>query len=146
MVTEEAIQLASGLIIIAVAQDDQMAAAHPDRGWRRKSKDRSRYRLSKIGEGLIRVGDEWITSTLIYDGMSRLKELKHATSSTTLYDDQFAYNSANQISQTVGLSQTRNYTYDNINRLTGEQSSRAALWSGQKGSPAGPVAAVPIEL
>ena len=51
--------------------------------------------------------------------MSRLKELKHATSSSTLYDDQFTYNTANQISQIAGLSATKNYTYDNINRLTG---------------------------
>jgi len=51
--------------------------------------------------------------------MSRLKRLKQENTSTTLYDDQFTYNTANQISQIAGLSQTRNFTYDNINRLTG---------------------------
>jgi RHS repeat-associated protein len=60
-----------------------------------------------------------ITSTYEYDGMSRLTRLKHENSSSTLYDDQFCYNSANLISQIAGLSATKNYTYDNINRLTG---------------------------
>jgi len=60
-----------------------------------------------------------ITSTFTYDGMSRLTRLKHENTSTTLYDDQYSYNSANQISQIAGLSATKNYTYDNINRLTG---------------------------
>ncbi len=66
-----------------------------------------------------RVAPNGVTSTYTYDGMSRLKELKHATSSSTLYDDQFAYNSANQTSQIAGLANTRNFTYDNIDRLTG---------------------------
>lgn len=66
-----------------------------------------------------RVAPNGITSTYEYDGMSRLKRLKHYNSTTTLYDDQFTFNTANQISQIAGLSQTRNYTYDNIDRLTG---------------------------
>lgn len=65
-----------------------------------------------------RVAPNGVTSSYEYDGMSRLKRLKHYTSGATLYDDQFAYNTANQISQIAGLSQTRNFTYDNIDRLT----------------------------
>lgn len=65
-----------------------------------------------------RVAPNGVTSTYDYDGMSRLKRLKHYNSSATLYDDQFAYNAANQISQIAGLSQTRDFTYDNIDRLT----------------------------
>ena len=59
-----------------------------------------------------------ITSSFTYDAMSRLESLKHENSSTTLYFDQFSYNSANQISQITGLSATRQFTYDNIDRLT----------------------------
>lgn len=59
-----------------------------------------------------------ITSSYEYDGMSRLKRLKHYTTGSTLYDDQFTYNTASQISQIAGLSQTRSFTYDNIDRLT----------------------------
>ncbi|MEO7659836.1 MAG: hypothetical protein ABIV48_09500 [Pyrinomonadaceae bacterium] len=52
--------------------------------------------------------------------MSRLKELKHTTITATLYDDRSVYNNtANPISQITGLSATKNYTYDNIDRLTG---------------------------
>lgn len=68
---------------------------------------------------LSRVAPNGVTSTYEYDGMSRLKRLKHYTSGGTLYDDQFTYNAANQISQIAGLSQTRVFTYDNIDRLTG---------------------------
>lgn len=66
-----------------------------------------------------RVMPNGITSTYTYDNMSRLKRLKHENTSTTLYDDQFTYNAANQIGQIAGLAATKNYTYDNINRLTG---------------------------
>ncbi|MFT3743932.1 MAG: RHS repeat-associated core domain-containing protein [Pyrinomonadaceae bacterium] len=65
-----------------------------------------------------RVMPNCVTSTYTYDNMSRLKRLKHENTSTTLYDDQFTYNTANQISQIAGLAATKNYTYDNINRLT----------------------------
>ena len=61
-----------------------------------------------------------VTSTYTYDGMGRLKRLKHENGSSTLYDDQYTYNPANQISEIAGLSQTRDYTYDNINRLAAE--------------------------
>ncbi len=60
-----------------------------------------------------------VTSNFEYDGMSRLKRLKHQTTSATLVDYQYAYNSANQISQITELAQTRNFTYDNVDRLTG---------------------------
>jgi RHS repeat-associated protein len=66
-----------------------------------------------------RVAPNGVTSSYDYDGMSRLTRLKHYTTGGTLYDDQFSYNTANQISQIAGLAQTRVFTYDNINRLTG---------------------------
>ena len=59
-----------------------------------------------------------IATTYEYDGMSRLKRLKDALGGTSLFDRQYAYNSANQISQIADLTNTRNFTYDNINRLT----------------------------
>jgi RHS repeat-associated protein len=60
-----------------------------------------------------------ITSTIDYDGMSRLKRLLHQSAASTLVDNNFTYNAASQISQIAELAQTRNLTYDNVNRLTG---------------------------
>lgn len=60
-----------------------------------------------------------IVTTYEYDGMSRIKRLKDVYSSTSLFDRQYSYNSANQISQIADLSNTRNFTYDNLDRLTG---------------------------
>ncbi|MCW5958626.1 MAG: RHS repeat-associated core domain-containing protein [Pyrinomonadaceae bacterium] len=59
-----------------------------------------------------------VTTTYEYDGMSRLKRLKDVSSTATLFDRQYAYNPANQISQITEPSQTRNFGYDNIDRLT----------------------------
>jgi RHS repeat-associated protein len=60
-----------------------------------------------------------VTSTFDYDGMSRLTRLKHQSTTSTLVDNNFTHNAANQISQIAELAQTRNFTYDNVNRLTG---------------------------
>ncbi len=51
--------------------------------------------------------------------MSRLTRLKHSDPFSSLFDEQYSYNTANQISQIAGLSSTKNFTYDNIDRLTG---------------------------
>ncbi len=59
-----------------------------------------------------------ITTTYDYDGMSRLTRLKDVNTTATLFDRQFSYNAANQISQIVEPSLTRGFGYDNINRLT----------------------------
>jgi RHS repeat-associated protein len=53
-----------------------------------------------------------------YDNINRLTRLKHQTSTTTLFDNQYVYNTAQQISQIAELAQTRNFTYDNTDRLT----------------------------
>ena len=44
--------------------------------------------------------------------------LKDVSSIATLFDQQYSYNSANQISQIAEPSQTRIFGYDNIDRLT----------------------------
>ena len=59
-----------------------------------------------------------VTTTYDYDGMSRLKRLKDDNSSATLFDRQYSYNSANQISQIVEPSSSGLFGYDNVNRLT----------------------------
>jgi len=59
-----------------------------------------------------------IITTYEYDGMSRLKRLKDALSGTSIFDRQYSYNSANQISSIADLVNTRNFTYDNVDRLT----------------------------
>ena len=51
--------------------------------------------------------------------MSRLTRLKHSDPFSSLFDEQDSDNTANQISQIAGLSSTKNFTYDNIDRLTG---------------------------
>lgn len=59
-----------------------------------------------------------VTSTYTYDGMSRLTRLKDAKGATTLFDRQYQYNAANQISQITEPAQTRIFGYDNTDRLT----------------------------
>ena len=60
-----------------------------------------------------------INTTYEYDGLSRLTRLKDASTETTHYNRQYAYNTANQISQITEPAATRNFSYDNIDRLTG---------------------------
>ena len=60
-----------------------------------------------------------VSSTFDYDNMSRLKRLRHQSSSATLVDNQYMYNAANQISQIADLTQIKNFTFDNVDRLTG---------------------------
>lgn len=60
-----------------------------------------------------------ITTTYDYDGMSRLRRLKHVRLGTSIYDFQYAFNSANQISQITNSAVTKAYSYDDVNRLTG---------------------------
>ena len=59
-----------------------------------------------------------VNTTFNYDGMSRLTRLKHQSSTATLTDNQFAYNTANQISQIAELTQTKSFGYDTTDRLT----------------------------
>ncbi len=66
-----------------------------------------------------------VSTNYEYDGMDRLKRLKHKYGffpdpPTILYDDQFSYNSANQIYQITGSAASalaKTFTYDAINRL-----------------------------
>lgn len=60
-----------------------------------------------------------ITSTFEYDGMSRLTKLKHQSATATLVENNFSFNGANQVSQIAELTQAKNFTYDNFDRLTG---------------------------
>ncbi len=59
-----------------------------------------------------------VTTTYDYDGMSRLTRIKDVNTSATLFDRQYSYNSANQISQIVEPSLTKDFGYDNSNQLT----------------------------
>jgi RHS repeat-associated protein len=65
-----------------------------------------------------RVYPNGVTTTYEYDDMSRLKRLKDVNTSGTLFDRQYQYNTANQISQITEPSLTRVFGYDNTNRLT----------------------------
>lgn len=58
-----------------------------------------------------------ITTTYEYDAMSRLIRLKDATAGSTLFDRQYSYNAANQISGIPEPSRTRTFGYDNVDRL-----------------------------
>lgn len=59
-----------------------------------------------------------ITTNYNYDGMNRLTRLKDETAAGALFDRQLSYNPANQIAQIAELTQTRNFGYDNVDRLT----------------------------
>lgn len=59
-----------------------------------------------------------VNTTYEYDGMSRLTRLKDLGTTATLFDRQYSYNSANQISQIIEPSLSRVFGYDNIDRLT----------------------------
>ena len=59
-----------------------------------------------------------VNTTYEYDGMSRLTRLKDVSSTATLFDRQYSYNAANQISQIVEPSLSRVFGYDNVDRLT----------------------------
>ena len=59
-----------------------------------------------------------LTTTYEYDGMSRLTRLKDANTAATLFDRQYAYNTANQIAQIAEITGTKTFGYDNIDRLT----------------------------
>jgi RHS repeat-associated protein len=54
-----------------------------------------------------------------YDGMSRLTRLEHRKDSTTIFDNQYLYNPANNIDQIISPTQTRSFSYDDVDRLTG---------------------------
>jgi RHS repeat-associated protein len=62
-----------------------------------------------------------ITSFYSYDNLSRLTRLKHdkVSPAANLYDFQYSYNNASQISQIADGVQTRDFTYDDVDRLTG---------------------------
>jgi RHS repeat-associated protein len=59
-----------------------------------------------------------ITTSYEYDGMSRLTRLKDDLPTANLFDRQYKYNPANQISQIAEPTQIRNFGYDNVDRLT----------------------------
>jgi RHS repeat-associated protein len=60
-----------------------------------------------------------IATTFDYDGMNRLKRIKDTKgTATSLFDRNYTYNTANQISQIAETAQTRNFGYDNLDRLT----------------------------
>jgi RHS repeat-associated protein len=59
-----------------------------------------------------------VTTTYQYFNNDLLKRITDANTSTTLFDHQYAYNTARQISQIVEPVRTRTLGYDNIDRLT----------------------------
>lgn len=59
-----------------------------------------------------------VSTSYEFDNMRRLKRLTDTGPSGTLFDRQYGYNSANQISQITELTGTRMFGYDNVNRLT----------------------------
>jgi YD repeat-containing protein len=65
-----------------------------------------------------RVLPNGVTTTYDYDNLDRLKRLKDVSSTATLFDRQYHYNTASQIDQIVEPTQTRSFGYDNVDRLT----------------------------
>lgn len=67
---------------------------------------------------LTRTYPNGVSTTYLFDNMRRIKRLTDNGPSGTLFDREYAYNSANQISQIVEPSSTRIFGYDNADRLT----------------------------
>jgi RHS repeat-associated protein len=65
-----------------------------------------------------RVLPNGVTTTYDYDNIDRLKRLKDVSSTATLFDRNYRYNTASQIDQIVEPTQTRSFGYDNVDRLT----------------------------
>jgi len=59
-----------------------------------------------------------VTTTEAYDGLDRLTALTHATATTTLISNQYAYNDANNITSWTNASGNHAYGYDPVDRLT----------------------------
>jgi len=66
-----------------------------------------------------RVFPNGVTTTYEYYNNDLLKRLKDVSTTATLFDRQYTYNSANQIGTITDLTNTRTYSYDNVDRLTG---------------------------
>lgn len=60
-----------------------------------------------------------VVTSYNYDGMGRLTRLRHTNASATLFDNQYTYNLAGQISRIADLTKTRDFSYDDLDRLTG---------------------------
>ena len=85
------------------------------------------YSYDKADRLTSRVLPNGITTTYEYDGLSRLTRLKDAAAATTHYNRQYSYNTASRISRITELKQTRNFAYDQIDRLTGMTSPTAGV-------------------
>jgi RHS repeat-associated protein len=59
-----------------------------------------------------------VASTYDYDGLSRLSRLRDTKGANAILDNQYSYNTANQIAQNVDLDGAHNYGYDAVDRLT----------------------------
>jgi RHS repeat-associated protein len=59
-----------------------------------------------------------VLSTYQYDGLDRLTRLRDSKGATTVADRQYQYNPASQITQAIEPTNTRNYGYDALDRLT----------------------------
>jgi RHS repeat-associated protein len=70
-----------------------------------------------------------VTSAYQYDGIDRLTRLTDATSTSTVADAQYQYNTASQITQIAEPTQTRNFSYDAADRLTTVQNPTQTIES-----------------
>jgi RHS repeat-associated protein len=59
-----------------------------------------------------------VVTTYTYDGLGRLTQLKDAKGNTVIANNQYSYNTANQIIQNIDQSGTHVYGYDALDRLT----------------------------
>lgn len=67
---------------------------------------------------LSRSAPNGVTTTETYDGLDRLTALTHATATTTLINNQYQYNDANNITSWTNASGSHAYGYDLVDRLT----------------------------
>src|SRR6266446_8495743 len=66
----------------------------------------------------VRINPNGVAATYTYDDLDRLTRLKDAKGNTVIADNNYQYNSANQIIQNIDQSGTHSYGYDAVDRLT----------------------------
>lgn len=72
-----------------------------------------------------------ITTSYVYDGMSRLTRIRDFVNATntTVFNRQYSYNPANQISRITQPTGVKNFVYDVLDRLTGVTGSNSETYA-----------------
>jgi RHS repeat-associated protein len=76
------------------------------------------YAYNAVSEPTSRTLVNGVVSSYEYDGLGRMTRLRDIKGTGSILDNQYAYNTARQISEIAELGGTKQYGYDAIDRLT----------------------------